>query len=219
MRQTVVFSVSVSSRLLCSLTFFSARVGRLIFRAGPRPRVSNWERNVNNENLVGILLSVVTIIAVLTVFVPSADGLSCYICRGDGSAESARRRDYIDDLIKENKANDAYRAKKDGAVPCTTFDSEAKNRDKYRAECPFHWEEPFCFASKSRGSGCGFKKAAATFGDELNMNGCNSKSYCVCNSDFCNTANNMNDASKRVVVTLLGVGYLVRGYFGSGGGF
>ncbi|OXA55655.1 hypothetical protein Fcan01_08702 [Folsomia candida] len=72
---------------------------------------------------------------------------------------------------------------------------------------------PFCIAHSTIGSMCG--NAETNIGITPKMNSCQ-EDLCICDKDFCNKANDMNDSSKRVViVALLGVSYLVRRYFDS----
>ncbi|OXA55850.1 hypothetical protein Fcan01_08779 [Folsomia candida] len=133
----------------------------------------------------------------------AAENLSASTSATEGS--NARMFSFLDD---------SYEAKVKRSVACKDFTAASKEGERNKAKCPYSPKLQACATHKTIGSMC------ATIESEglMKMNSCKDD-LCICDTDYCNKGNNMNDASKLVVVTLLGVGYLVRGYFGSEGGF
>ncbi|OXA56174.1 hypothetical protein Fcan01_08792 [Folsomia candida] len=90
------------------------------------------------------------------------------------------------------------------SVVCKDFTAENKEDEGNKAKCPSILKT--CISHKTFGSRCSDAPSG------MKMNSC-TKDTCLCDTDYCNTANDMSDSTKLVVVTLLGVRFLVRGFF------
>ncbi|OXA56175.1 putative transcriptional regulator flp [Folsomia candida] len=174
-----------------------------------------FEQNLKMKISAKLLL-LVTIAAVTMVFVPPADGLKCYFCDTPKSYDGKSGRMGNESLLLKSGRQHKIPEYSD----CKDFNEKTKKEEKYQQECSSHYKDPVCMSSivEPKYSRC-WEGTKLPYANLPAKNKCNCAA-CVCDKDFCNTANNMNDASKRVVVTLLGVGYLVRAYyFGGSAGF
>ncbi|OXA55808.1 hypothetical protein Fcan01_08816 [Folsomia candida] len=170
----------------------------------------------SNSNL---LLVTVAIAVVMTLdHVPAAEGLKCYICTGslntsisNGGKQYQQPSD--EELKNIRRAEQAYKEKMDRAMPCKDFTATTQKEDRAQIECLSFWPKP--------------PDQPDTVFAPINTCPPDAKG-CKCNRNLCNgvvfgassKADDMNDSSKRGVVSLIGISFFVGGnYFGSGGGF
>ncbi|XP_021952602.2 uncharacterized protein LOC110849500 [Folsomia candida] len=189
----------------------------------------------SNSNL---LLVTVAIAVVMTLdHVPAAEGLKCYICTGslntsisNGGKQYQQPSD--EELKNIRRAEQAYKEKMDRAMPCKDFTATTQKEDRAQIECLSFWPNQICMTHKTQGRGCSVDfpeppDQPDTVFAPINTCPPDAKG-CKCNRNLCNgvvfgassKADDMNDSSKRGVVSLIGISFFVGGnYFGSGGGF
>ncbi|OXA37953.1 uncharacterized protein LOC110862220 [Folsomia candida] len=189
-----------------------------------------------------LFLLVVTVVMILDR-VPPAEGLKCYICRGDpvndGSTwregetgKPAGRQGPIGTQQIGKIYGDSFEDLQKQLANATSCQDMAKSTEKKHPhvdDCPPNFKNPFCATHKKLGRYC--TTAGETGDDPVHLNECPANgTICRCNTaDFCNDQfmaenpkpNGANDimhnhsTTFRVIVTLLGVVY----FAASGGVF